>query len=58
MTLIDLAKLVADMRQFQKQYFRTRTPSALDESKRMEKAVDKACADILCENPQMELFEP
>lgn len=35
-------KLVADMRHAQKEYFRTRSTSALEASKRLEKAVDEA----------------
>lgn len=38
----DFFKLVAQMRQAQKDYFRTRRPDVLEESKRLEKAVDKA----------------
>ncbi|WP_373804331.1 hypothetical protein [Bacteroides heparinolyticus] len=32
--------LVGDMRAAQKEFFKTKSPSALDESKQLEKAVD------------------
>ena len=37
----DLVKLVKEMREAQKEYFRTRDKSMLQRSKELEKAVDK-----------------
>jgi hypothetical protein len=45
--IIRLANLVADMRRAQKNYFRLRTQGALEESKRLERAVDLAVKDAL-----------
>lgn len=45
----ELAALVADMRNAQKEYFRTRSPAALDNSKSLERQVDKACKDVLAQ---------
>ena len=39
--------LVRSMREAQKTYFRTRTTSALTESRRLEKAVDKEIKNAL-----------
>ena len=47
MTAAELARLVVEMRRAQRQYFRTRTPDALEASKRLEKAVDEAVRDVL-----------
>jgi hypothetical protein len=47
MTAIELAGLVVRMRRAQKAYFRSRTPTALEESRRVEKRVDEALAEIL-----------
>lgn len=47
MTLRDLAEMVAKMRHAQVSYFRTRTPAALEESKRLERQVDAACREAL-----------
>ena len=46
------ADLVNAMRQAQKECFRTRSPAALEASKRLEKKVDQALSD----NGQRELF--
>lgn len=53
MTATELAKLVAKMRHAQKEYFRTRSTSALEESKRLERQVDEACQAILDGQKQM-----
>jgi hypothetical protein len=45
--LRDFAKLVVDMRNAQKAYFRDRRPSDLTESKRLEKLVDQWPAQTL-----------
>ena len=37
----DFVKLVKEMREMQKRYFKTRSMEALTESKRLEKEVDK-----------------
>jgi len=55
MTAIELANLVAEMRHAQKEYFRTRSTSALEESKRLERQVDDACQAIL--DGQKKLFK-
>lgn len=47
MTAVELCKLVADMRRSQREYFRLRSTAALEESKRLEKAVDRAIEEIL-----------
>lgn len=47
MTLRDLADLVADMRRAQKEYFRTRSLSALGTSKCLEQRVDKAIEGVI-----------
>jgi hypothetical protein len=47
MEAVALARLVADMRRSQKDYFRTRSSAALEESKRLEKAVDAAVREAL-----------
>ena len=45
--LREFAKLVVDMRNAQKAYFRDRRPSDLTESKRLEKIVDQWPAQTL-----------
>ena len=40
--VVDFYELVASMRKVQKEYFRTKDANALNESKRLEKEVDKA----------------
>lgn len=47
MTLDALARLVAEMRRAQKEYFRTRSSTTLEESKRLEKSVDAAVRECL-----------
>lgn len=47
MEAIELARLVADCRRAQKQYFRTRSTGALEESKRLERRLDEAVEEIL-----------
>lgn len=53
MTYQELRKLVAEMRHSQKEYFRTRSHTALEASKRLEKLVDRALAD----DGQKEMFD-
>jgi len=55
MTAETLASLVAEMRHAQKEYFRTRSTSALEESKRLEAKVDRCVDRILDE--QTTLFD-
>lgn len=52
--LKQFAALAAEMRHAQKEYFRTRSPAALESSKRLEKAVDRALLEI--SQPQQGLF--
>lgn len=52
----DFIALVAQMRTNQKAYFKTRSYEALNESKRLEKLVDKAIEEMTApKNPQQEL---
>uniref|UniRef100_A0A6M3IK54 Uncharacterized protein n=2 Tax=viral metagenome TaxID=1070528 RepID=A0A6M3IK54_9ZZZZ len=51
----ELAKLVAEMRHKQMEYFRTRSTSALADAKRLERKVDHCCEIIL--DDQGRLFE-
>lgn len=46
MTLDELAKLVKEMREKQREYFRTRNASILRESKDLERRVDRAVEEI------------
>ena len=46
MKLEEFAALVNKMRQAQKEYFRTRSLSAIDSAKKLEREVDKALAHI------------
>lgn len=47
MNIEEFAKLVKEMRDNQKMYFKTRDSRVLSESKRLEKEVDKALDSIL-----------
>ena len=47
MTAVYLAKLVADMRNAQREYFRTKSSAALGMSKALERRVDRAVEDVL-----------
>ena len=47
MTIEEFARLVSEMRHAQSNYFRTRSTSALEESKRLERKVDEAYQAIL-----------
>ena len=47
MTLKELARLVNEMRNAQREYLRTRATAAPEASKAKEKAVDKVIKDIL-----------
>lgn len=44
-----LKNAVSEMRKWQKEYFRTKSPIALNESKRLEKVVDKILEEM--DNP-------
>jgi hypothetical protein len=57
MNSIELAKLVKDMREAQKEYFnpKTRTQTALVNSKNLESRVDKAVYEILNRETQTTL---
>lgn len=46
---------VSEMRHLQRQYFRTRSVTVLNESKKAEKKVDEMCAALRC--GQRTLFE-
>ena len=47
MTAIELARLVADMRKCQREFFRTKSGTALAAAKVAEGRVDRAVADVL-----------
>jgi hypothetical protein len=49
--MLDFLELVKEMRECQKEYFRTRGLGVLKESKKREKQVDQALLDF--ENPQV-----
>ena len=55
MNVTELANLVAEMRHAQKDYFRTMSTSALEESKRLENRVYTACREIL--DGQKKMFD-
>jgi hypothetical protein len=44
---IEFAKLVAELRERQKEYFRTKSTGALEASKVLERKVDRALKEIL-----------
>lgn len=50
----EFIKLVADMREAQRNYFKTRDRSWLDKSKALERQVDNQIA--VMNNPQQDLF--
>ena len=54
MTTEDLARLVNEMRTAQREFFRTRSDSALNDAKAAEAKVDKAVNDVL--SKQQKLF--
>ncbi len=56
MTTIELARRVQAVRQAQKLYFRTRTGEALNESKGLERELDKIVDEILVDRPAMLAF--
>lgn len=47
MTVEDLARLVRDMRKWQRDYFRTKEAKALNASKDYERRVDEAVREVL-----------
>jgi hypothetical protein len=53
MTTVELARRVQAMRHAQKLYFRTRTSEALDESRRLERELDKLADEIISDKPAM-----
>lgn len=58
MTIVQLAELVILMRGWQREYFRDRTPFALNQSKRYERQVDEALRSVLHDHPrQGQLFQ-
>lgn len=54
MTLDEFAALVQKMRNSQREYFRTKSGTALEESKRLEREVDKALQKL--KDKQREMF--
>ena len=55
MKLKELAELVKQMRQAQRQYFKERSPQWLSQARELERRVDKAIADI--QDKQKKLFD-
>ena len=55
MTFEEFRTLIAALRHAQKEYFRTRSSTALDKSKALERRVDKALQEF--SNTQKEMFE-
>ena len=53
MTAIELARRVVEMRKAQKTYFREKTWEALEESKKLERELDKVVAEIIEDRPPM-----
>lgn len=49
MTVRELAQLVVDARNAQREYFRTKSSTALEKSKGLEKRLDAACRDVLAQ---------
>lgn len=58
MTTIELARKVQAMRTAQKVYFKSRDIKSLDQSKRLERELDKLLAEILADKPaRLPIFE-
>ncbi len=57
MTLLELASLVADMRNAQREYFRTRSGDSLEHSKKLERQVDDAVRSVLVPDRQKRLLD-
>jgi len=55
MTIQEFAGLVHEMRQWQRDYFRTRSATALESSRMLEKHVDRECKEIM-QGGQLSLF--
>jgi hypothetical protein len=53
MNLSEFAKLVADMRSMQKEYFRTGSRTVLENSKRLERQVDQALKELADDQPRL-----
>lgn len=56
LNLIDIVDLVEKMRHAQREYFRTRSAAALDNSKRLERQVDEWLKKFRGDDGQKELF--
>jgi hypothetical protein len=56
MNINELAKEVSIMRALQRQYFKTRDPETLAQSKAQEKKVDVMVSQIMSESEQTSLF--
>jgi hypothetical protein len=56
MSAKELAELVVKVRAVQQSYFRTRSPETLEESRRLERLLDKAAEEIL-KPPAPTLFD-
>lgn len=56
MTPDEIIKLAKETRDAQKAYFKTRGYTELDQSKKLEKTLDRAIDEYLNPNPQIDLF--
>lgn len=56
MTESDFRTLVAEMRHAQKEFFRTRSDSTMEQAKNAEKKVDKALSEGVQDQKQKRLF--
>jgi hypothetical protein len=52
-TLLELARQVAEARAAQREYFRTRSTAALDQSRSLERRLDKTIERILDRTPSL-----
>jgi hypothetical protein len=55
-SILELARLVAEMRAAQREYFRTRSTDALARSKSLERRVDEEVAGVLRPERQRSMF--
>ncbi len=54
----DFLDAVSEMRHLQRQYFRTRSQTVLEQSKRAERRVDELCAAMRCGQGTLFQTEP
>lgn len=56
MTADEIIRLAKETRDAQKAYFKTRSSSDLDKSKKLERQLDREIEDYMNPNNQMDLF--